>query len=81
MSEIKNKVFSLSIDDCGYEEYDAFVVIAKDLERAKAFILEEYDNPIDDSVLYSWKEKEIKSIIVGETNLSERVVLASFIRA
>jgi len=71
-------IYHLWIDRCGYEEYDGFVVISKDLESAKKLILSEYGNT---SALYSWKKKEIHSKHIGTTFLKEQTILESFIHA
>lgn len=70
-------IYHLWIDSSGYEEYDGFVVISKDLESAKKLILSEYNN----STLYSWKKKEIHSRHIGTSFLKEQIILESFIRA
>lgn len=71
-------IYHLWIDSSGYEEYDGFVVISKDLESAKKLILSEYNNT---GALYSWKKKEIHSEHIGTSFLKEQVILASFIHA
>ena len=71
-------IYHLWIEDSGHEEYDGFVIISKDLESAKKFILSEYDK---DFCLYSWKKEEVKSRCVGTSYLKEQVVLESYIRA
>jgi len=71
-------IYHLWIDNRGYEEYDGFVVISKDLESAKRFILSEYDN---NNVLYRWKKEEIHSRHIGTSFLKEQVILESFIHA
>jgi 6-pyruvoyl-tetrahydropterin synthase len=73
----KLNIYHLWIDRSGYEEYDGFVVISKDLESAKKLILSEYDN----TTLYSWKKKEIHSKLIGKSFLKEQIILASFIHA
>lgn len=70
-------IYHLWIDSSGYEQYDGFVVISKDLESAKKLILSEHD----DITLCSWEEKEIHSEHIGTSFLKEQIILASFIRA
>lgn len=71
-------IYHLWIESSGYEEYDGFVVVSKDLESAKQFILSEYH----DNTLYSWKRKEVKSRLIGTSHLKEeQVILESYIRA
>ena len=82
MSEVEKKqeelnIYHLWIDSSGYDEYDGFVVISKDLESAKKLILSEHVN----ITLYSWKKKEIHSEHIGTSFLKEQIILASFIHA
>jgi len=72
----KLNIYLLWIEESGYEEYDGFVVISKDLESAKKFILSEYDK---DFCLCSWKRKEVKNRYIGTSYLEEQVVLESYI--
>ena len=70
-------IYHLWIEDSGYEQYDGFVVISKNLENAKEFIISEYN----EDVLHSWNRYNIKNRCIGISRLKEQVVLGSFIRA
>ena len=72
-----NKIFKIWIDDSGYEEYDGFVVIAKNYKEAKEFIFTKYE--LEDS--YSWGKYKNNHQCVGMSPLEKQVVLESFIRA
>ena len=72
----RNKIYHIWVDDCYYEEYDAFIVIAKSFNEAKRLIFSEYGDTV-----WSWKERKIFKKIIGETYLEKQGVLGSFNKA
>ena len=67
------KIYLINLKKCDYDEYDAFVVIAEDENKAWEFIKREYPyTNINDDNLKSVDEIGITDSII------ERTVLGSF---
>lgn len=68
------KIYLITLKECDYDQYDSFVVIAEDKDRAWKLIRIEHSQ---DSNIYTENIEEIREIGISNT-VKEEIVLGSF---
>jgi len=71
-----NRIYKLWVDDCDWDQYDGFVIIAHDIRKAKEMVLKSPD--AKSGFMGNWNETNMHYKEVGFSHLEEQFVLESF---